>query len=76
LIFPNTSSFAPGLAQSIQRSNGYPWLKEGLDTSVPGLHIIGAPAVWSFGPLMQFVSGARYASQALMGAVAGKNQPN
>ena len=64
---------APGLAQSIQRSNGYPWLKEGLETSVPGLHIIGAPAVWSFGPLMQFVSGARYASQALMRAVTAKN---
>jgi len=61
---------APELARSIQHSNGYPWLKEGLETSVPGLHILGAPAAWSFGPLMQFVSGARYASQALMRAIA------
>jgi len=62
---------APELVQSIRRFNGYPWLKEGLETSVPGLHILGAPAAWSFGPLMQFVSGAGYASQALCRAIAG-----
>jgi FAD-dependent urate hydroxylase len=56
---------APELAHSIDRFNGYPRLKTGLETSVPGLHILGAPAAWSFGPLMQFVSGARYASWAL-----------
>jgi cation diffusion facilitator CzcD-associated flavoprotein CzcO len=56
---------APELAESIDCFNGYPRLKRGLETSVPGLHIVGAPAAWSFGPLMQFVSGARYASEAL-----------
>jgi cation diffusion facilitator CzcD-associated flavoprotein CzcO len=56
---------SPDLVQSISRSNGYPRLEKGLETSVPGLHILGAPAVWSFGPLMQFVSGARYAAQSL-----------
>jgi len=55
---------SPDLVQSISRSNGYPRLEKGLETSVPGLHILGAPAVWSFGPLMQFVSGARYAAQS------------
>jgi cation diffusion facilitator CzcD-associated flavoprotein CzcO len=59
---------APGLVRSIDRFNGYPRLKPGLETSVPGLHILGAPARWSFGPLMQFVSGARYASHALVRA--------
>ena len=63
---------APELVQAIHRHNGYPWLKEGLETSVPGLHMIGAPAAWSFGPLMQFVSGTRYASHALMRSIAGK----
>lgn len=63
---------APELVQSIRRCNGYPCLKPGLETSVAGLHILGAPAAWSFGPLMQFVSGARYASHALMRALAGK----
>lgn len=68
------------LAQSIHRFNGYPRLKEGLETSVPGLHILGAPAAWSFGPLMQFVSGARYTSRALARCISGKdsafNKPN
>jgi thioredoxin reductase len=63
---------APELAQSIHRFNGYPRLREGLETSVPGLHILGAPAAWSFGPLMQFVSGARYASHALVRCVSEK----
>ena len=64
---------APDLVRSIRRFNGYPCLKEGLETSVEGLHILGAPAAWSFGPLMQFVSGARYASQALIRVIDGKN---
>jgi cation diffusion facilitator CzcD-associated flavoprotein CzcO len=64
---------APELAQSMHRFNGYPRLKEGLETSIPGLHILGAPAAWSFGPLMQFVSGARYASDALTRCISGKN---
>ena len=63
---------APELAQSIHRFNGYPRLKDGLETSIPGLHILGAPAAWSFGPLMQFVSGARYASHALARSIARK----
>jgi len=61
------------LAQSIDRFNGFPKLGRGLETSVPGLHIVGAPAAWSFGPLMQFVSGARYTSRALLRSISGKN---
>lgn len=57
---------APELVQSIRQWNGFPVLRRGLETSVPGLHIVGAPAAWSFGPLMQFVSGARYASHSLL----------
>jgi thioredoxin reductase len=64
--------FAPALAGSISRFQGYPRLREGFETSVPGLHILGAPAVWSFGPLMQFVVGTHYASRSLLRCVAGK----
>jgi len=64
---------APELLQSIARVNGYPRLRPGLETSVRGLHILGAPAAWSFGPLMQFVSGATYASGALLRSVARQN---
>lgn len=60
------------LKSSISRHNGYPRLRAGLETSVDGLHILGAPAVWSFGPLMQFVSGTHYASRVLLRSVAGK----
>jgi|GraSoi_2013_60cm_1033757.scaffolds.fasta_scaffold00100_2 hypothetical protein len=64
--------FAPELAKSINRFQGYPRLSEGFETSVPKLHILGAPAVWSFGPLMQFVVGTHYASRALFRCIAGK----
>ena len=60
------------LAQSIHRHNGYPILTPGLETSVEGLHILGAPAAWSFGPVMQFVSGTTYASRSLMRSIGGK----
>ena len=62
----------PGLVQSMRRFNGYPCLKEGFETSVQGLHFLGAPAAWSFGPLMQFVSGTHYASRSLVRFIAGR----
>jgi hypothetical protein len=70
--FSKYEFLAPKLAQSISRFQGYPRLGKGFETSVPGLHILGAPAVWSFGPLMQFVVGTHYASRALLRCVAGK----
>jgi hypothetical protein len=36
------------------------------------LHFLGAPAIWSFGPLMQFVVGTHYSSRALHRCVAGR----
>ncbi len=64
----------PALIKSIDHCNGYPRLAAGLETSVPGLHILGAPAAWTFGPLMQFVSGTRYASQALVRCISGGHE--
>lgn len=61
---------APELVRSLRTFNGYPMLQEGLETSIPGLHILGAPPAWSFGPLMQFVSGTHYASQVLTRQIA------
>ncbi|HXN24152.1 MAG TPA: NAD(P)/FAD-dependent oxidoreductase, partial [Candidatus Dormibacteraeota bacterium] len=63
---------APELAQSISRFQGYPRLSEGFESSVPRLHFLGAPAVWSFGPLMQFVVGTHYSSRALLRCVVRK----
>jgi thioredoxin reductase len=64
---------SPELLQSIDRTNGYPRLRQGLETSVPGFHILGAPAAWSFGPLLQFVSGTHYASRALLRCIGGSS---
>ena len=63
---------ASELRQSIRRFGGYPRLNEGLEASVPGLHFLGAPAIWSFGPLMQFVVGTHYASRSLLRHIARK----
>ena len=40
-------------------------LNGGYETSIPGMHFIGAPAAWSFGPLMRFVAGAGFAARAV-----------
>jgi hypothetical protein len=55
----------PALLEEIDRVDGYPRLGPGFESSVPGLHILGAPAAWSFGPLFRFVAGAEYAGRAL-----------
>ena len=54
------------IAQRIQTCNGFPKLSAAFESAVPGLHFVGAPAAWSFGPLMYFVSGTAYAADALL----------
>jgi FAD-dependent urate hydroxylase len=49
----------------IKSVNGYPVLGAGLESSVDGLHFVGAPAAWSFGPIMRFVSGSWYSGRAV-----------
>jgi len=61
-----------GLLASIDQINGYPRLDAGFESSVPGLHFIGAPAAWSFGPLMRFVAGTEFTSRKLARRVLGK----
>lgn len=61
---------SPELLSSLRMVDGYPQLDEGFQASVPGLHFLGAPAAWSFGPLMRFVAGAGYTAHKLARAVA------
>jgi thioredoxin reductase len=61
---------APSLLSRVRRAGGYPLLGRGMESSVPGLHFVGAPAAWSFGPIMRFVAGGWYAGQAAARAVA------
>jgi pyridine nucleotide-disulfide oxidoreductase len=64
------------LTAQIRRSGGYPVLGPGLESSVPGLHFIGAPAAWSFGPIMRFVSGGWYTGRALARTIASALPPS
>jgi FAD-dependent urate hydroxylase len=56
---------APGVHANLRCVGGYPILGRGLESSVQGLHFLGAPAAWSFGPTMRFVSGSWYAAEQL-----------
>jgi FAD-dependent urate hydroxylase len=64
------------LLAAIRRVDGYPELNAGFESSVPGLHFLGAPAAWSFGPLMRFVAGADFATRALARSVASNHAGN
>jgi cation diffusion facilitator CzcD-associated flavoprotein CzcO len=62
------------LARSLKMASenpGYPILDGGFESSVSGLHIVGAPAAETFGPLMRFVSGTGYAGRAVSRRIAG-----
>ena len=62
---------APDLAAQLRLVNGHPVLDDGFQTSVDGLHILGAPAVHSFGPVVRFVSGTRFTARALARGITG-----
>jgi lysine/ornithine N-monooxygenase len=59
-----------GLVADVKAVDGYPVLRRGFESSVPGLHFLGAPAARSFGPIMRFVSGSWYGGSRLAQAVA------
>jgi FAD-dependent urate hydroxylase len=56
---------APELVSEVWRIDGYPKLTAGLESSIPGLHFVGAAAAASFGPVMRFVTGSWYAAEAV-----------
>jgi FAD-dependent urate hydroxylase len=57
------------LLKQLDTVTGFPVLNRGLESSIPGLHFVGKPAAWSFGPLLGFVSGAEFASQELIRSI-------
>jgi FAD-dependent urate hydroxylase len=64
-----------GLLRGLRRSEGYPVLGRGLESSVPRLHFLGAPAAGSFGPILRFVSGSWYAGRSVArAATAGRSR--
>ncbi len=69
------SFLAPSLVARIRRTGGYPVLRPGMESSVPGLFFVGAPASWSFGPIMRFVAGGWFGGQSVAHAVARRTAP-
>src|SRR5580765_761914 len=45
--------------------DGFPRLSAGFESSLPGLHIPGAPSAWTYGPLMYFVAGTEFAARTV-----------
>ncbi|HEY2319002.1 MAG TPA: FAD-dependent oxidoreductase [Solirubrobacteraceae bacterium] len=67
---------APSLAGEIAvAAGGYPVLGPGLESTVPGVHFMGAAAALSFGPIMRFVVGTWYSAPAVARRAAGRRQP-
>ncbi|HYY20216.1 MAG TPA: hypothetical protein VE864_15365, partial [Streptosporangiaceae bacterium] len=62
------------LTARIRRAGGYPVLGQGMESSVPGLHFLGAPSAWSFGPIVRFVSGGWYTGRALVRTIASPSR--
>lgn len=61
---------SPAILKQLETRDGFPVLKPGLESSIPGLHFVGKPAAWSFGPLLGFVSGTEFASNELIRSIA------
>ena len=60
--------FSPGIRDALKTVKGSPVLARGLESSIPGLHFVGKPAAWSFGPLLNFISGSHFAGSELLRA--------
>jgi len=65
---------SPLLLKRLETVDGYPVLKRGLECSIPGLHFLGKPAAWSFGPLVGFVSGTEFAANELVHSITCNNR--
>jgi hypothetical protein len=71
----NYPFLAGELANDLRTVCGSPVLSRGLESSVPGLHFVGAPAAESFGPAMRFVVGTAYTGPALAQGISGRRSP-
>lgn len=66
---------APEILSSMRTRDGSPVLAAGFESSVRGLHFLGAPAARSFGPLNNFVAGTWASARGLTRGVVGRGAP-
>ena len=69
------SFLADDIADGLAVHDGYPSLSRGLESSVPGLHFVGAAAAESSVPIMRFVVGTVYAAHAVRQRVLEERPP-
>jgi cation diffusion facilitator CzcD-associated flavoprotein CzcO len=69
------SFLTPELVGRVRTRGGSPVLADGFESSVPGLHFLGAPAGRSFGPVLHFVCGTWASARGLTRAVVGRRAP-
>jgi cation diffusion facilitator CzcD-associated flavoprotein CzcO len=62
----------PELLRRIRCAEGSPVLAQGFESTVRGLHFVGSSAVYSYGPLMRFVAGTRYAARHLTQTIVAR----
>lgn len=67
---------SPNLIGNLRVVEGYPELNNDFETSIPGLYFLGAPAAYSFGPLMRFVSGTAYSARTLTNGLIAQRSHN
>ena len=60
------------LIERVRTVSGYPVLGRGLESTAPGVHFVGAPAAYSFGPVMRFVVGSWYDAPAVAARISGR----
>jgi cation diffusion facilitator CzcD-associated flavoprotein CzcO len=65
---------APELLREIQQAKGFPVLRSGYESSVAGLHFVGWPSTWTYGPVMRFISGAAATSRSVALALRGRDR--
>jgi thioredoxin reductase len=61
----------PALREAVQVLEGAPILSPHFESSVPGLYFVGPAAVHSFGPVMRFAAGAKFASRRVSSHLTG-----
>ncbi|MCX4990952.1 MULTISPECIES: hypothetical protein [unclassified Streptomyces] len=63
---------APEPRAELARTDGFPSLDAGLQSSVPGLYFTGIHAAATFGPPMRFTCGTQFAAPRLSSALAAR----
>jgi cation diffusion facilitator CzcD-associated flavoprotein CzcO len=66
----------PELSHHLSLVNGFPKLTSGFESSIPGLHFLGAPSSWNYGPVMYFVCGTDFAARRLARYIAASASTN